>query len=389
MKKYISILIVFLIVSCSDKKEFQGFWYGKFEYDETQFPVLMKFEKGSYIDYYSVPYDTLKYEIDGNNVTAYYYHPYTDELMNEYNFQLSSFGDSLSLYYPASDTKITLYKTSESNFVLDYLGDKNLNINLPKGNRKEMVLGRDFRFHRPLYLTYQNDNLVANYYDTTVIVDNEFYKFLLKQREKEAEKDWFSIPVTIISDKNVKISDIKLLKEQLSLIGLRRINYILHSAEYNKVKTLSSYIPFSEKEYEKARSLGLKLPPPPPPRVELDSNFVRKHSLLFEIKGQSILYNDTVIQEIELKKIIQEKAILDSKLEILFYLHETVVLQDYIDFVIPIYNSFYELRDQYLSEKYNDLSYYSEEKRDEAKRKYQLILGELNQKEFKKIKYNL
>ncbi len=386
MKKYILILITFLVVNCSNKKEFHGFWYGKFEYNGQKFPVLLKFEKDYYIDYFSIPFDTLEYKITGQNITASGIH-----LNQEYKYEYRHNEDSLSFFYPESGYKINLYRPSESNFVFDFLKDKELLIELPKGNREEKVLGEGYSFHRPLYLTYKNEKLVANFFDTTVVVDNEYYKFILSHKEYEFDAHWSVIPVTIIADKNVKSSDLSLLKEQLGLTELRRINYILDSKHYDKVKTFASYIPPTEKEYEKAKSLGLKIPPPPPILTDLETEFFINHAIVFEINGQSILYNDSVIQEIELKKLIQKNSELysNSHFKILFYLNENTVLQDYIDFIVPVYNSIFELRDQYLSEKYNDLNNYSEKIINEAKERYPLALRELNQEEFTKTKYNL
>lgn len=390
MKKYISILIVFLIVSCSNKKEHQGIWYGKYEFDETLFPVLLKFEKDYYIDYFSVPYDTLEYKIDDNIVTAYSYHPYSNDIRNEYKFQLNPYGDSLSIYYPASDIKMTLYKASESNFVIDYLGDKNLKIDLPNGSGKEMILGRDFRLHRPMFLAYENENLVANFYDTSVVVDNEYYKFLYSKRKEEAKLRYYSFPVTLIADKDIKIADLNFLKYHLKLVELNSLNYVLHTEQYDSIKFISMRIPpLPEKEYEKVEQLGKVLPPPPPPPPSLEIDFIKEHSILFEINRNSIKHLDSIISESEIKRIIQERAKLDSKFIILFYLNETAVYQDYISFIGPVFNSFYELRDKYLSEKYENLNYYSQEKRDEAKRKHPIMLRELSKEEYKKTKYNL
>jgi len=386
MKNFIIILIVFLITSCSNKKEYQGIWIGKIAIDETQvIPVLMKFENEYLIDYFSIPYDTLEYNIIGENITAF-----NRTLNEEYKFKLNRSKDNLTIFYPQSDRKLELHKSIESNFVYDFLSDKNLKIELPIGNAKEEVFGRDFNFLRPMYLTYQSEKLVANFFDTTVVVDSNYYKFLLKKQLQEPEREWFLYSVTLIADKNINISDIDLVKKQLNLVALNKINYILNSENYETVQLISMRTPpLPMSEYEKLDKCGLRLPPPPPPLPKNNSEFIKNHAILFEINGATILYNDTELQEFEIKKLIQEKAILDSNLTILFYLNENSVYQDYISFIDPVFSSFYELRDRYLSEKYKNLSYYSTEILDEAKKKHPIIIRELNQEEYKKTKYNL
>ena len=382
MKKYIYFSIVFLILSCSNKKEYQGVWYGKIAFDETQFiPVLIKFERSYYIDYFSVPFDTLEYTVKGNSITSK-----SNILDEEYHFKLYRKGDNLIVKYPQSDRQLELNKCIESNFVFDYLFDKTLKIELPKGNAKEKVFGKDFNFHRPLYLSYKAEKLVANFFDTTVVVDNEYYKFLLKKQLQEPEREWFLYPVTLIADRNIKISDLDLVKRQLSLVALNNINYILESGKYETVQLISMKTPpLPVSEYEKFSIPEFRLPPPPPPLPKFDSEFVKEHSILFELNKEKVLYNDT---EAEVKKLIQEKAILDSNLTILFYSNENLVYQDYILFVSTVFDTFYELRDQYLTDKYG-LNNYSSEQIDEAKKKYPIILRELKEEEYKKTKYNL
>lgn len=226
MKYFIPILLIFLFNSCSNEKELEGYWYGEFKSDGRRTPALIKFENGSFIDFFGLSNDTIAYKRIGNKIV------FEDMVFNDepHEFRIELNNNKLSTWDSNNNLIISLKKRSEDNFIYDYLNDKSLIIDLPMGRGVENKFGQLNQLKWPLYLTYKNDDLVANFLDTTVIVNSNYHKLLRKKKVsfKENESSLFSNRIALIADKSVRVSDIDLLRGQLRILGFQKFSIILN-----------------------------------------------------------------------------------------------------------------------------------------------------------------
>ena len=378
-----------LIISCSNKQDFNGFYYGRFETDDFNLPVLVHFDNESYINYFSVPYDTFSYNRIGDE-----FHFKSKLFHQDYKLTIIQKGNQLLYYRPDSDTLIFKLKKSESsNFIFDYLADKQMKVDLPNGNGISQFFGDDYRFHNPLYFCKVGDNLVVNFNDTSLVLDDNFYKFLLTYKSKLFEINKNRFPITLIADKKLTIQELNKLKEHLRIVGYIRISYILASREYDKVNYISRRIPpLSEYEISKYEAYNFNFPPLPPPPPRPDNDFILNHGLMLEYSQGNFILNNDSIKLSELKNKLREKVLSNPETILAYFVADSSTYQDYIKILDLITNIYYDIRDDYLFDKYgvkyrglwdNDKRY------DEAQDKYPMRVTELDSTDYKTIKYAL
>ena len=232
----------------------------------------------------------------------------------------------------------------------------------------------------PLFVTYKNDILIANFRNKTNPVDKNLYKFLLKTAKyKFDEKN--HVKISLIADKNIKIQDFELIKKQLELAEYKRIELILENDKYEFIKSFQLRLPPLLDKDLKEYGIEPKeyiLPPAP-------AKFDKNHSLLIEIGKNNIKVNNVTINKNDLKKKIQEKLTTDSEFNISYTFTDNAVYQDYINTLDIVYNSIIDLRKTYLKNKYN-IDYYStvyddREKIKESREKFQFIFFNLDNSE--------
>ena len=174
MKIRLLLFTFLLLVSCSNDKKLLGKWYGHQIGYNQKTPILIKFQENNLIDYFS-NYDTLIYKTTNHKIII-------DTKTGEKNILKYKLENTeLKLFDSSNDSLLfTLNKSQKDIFALDYLSDKSLEINLPKGNGVTKIFGSNYKFNEPIYLAYKNDRLVANFRGFTTIVDNNFHELLLK-----------------------------------------------------------------------------------------------------------------------------------------------------------------------------------------------------------------
>ena len=383
------ILILFL--SCSNNEKLNGLWYGEFKTKQGRSPALVKFQNGNFIDYFSGDYDTIKYKYFRN---TFRFKNFMHEKM-EYRVKLNN--SEMFLFDSKTDSLIVKFNRREqNNFVFDYLNDKSLILDVPSGIGLENTFGRNRRFGSPLYLTYQNNKLVANFLDSTSHIDTTYYKFLIPKIEySEHEFIDLKIPnVLLISDKNIKISDLNLIKKQLKISGFSNVDYFLKTQSYDKLNTFNLRLQsLSEDDYDKyyAENDPRRIPVPFLSPLQLALKY-KENLFLIKINGSSIKLNDKVLTRDALNQRIKNKILSDKDLNILYYITDSSNYQDFISFNEVILNAYFDLRDEYLIEKYGVKfrGYRSmDDKVREAYNAYPLILQQIDSSEYEKIKYSL
>ncbi len=390
-KKNLSIaaLLIFLITCCSKKKELNGYWYGEFKFDKERSPALLKFENDIFIDFFSPFNDTTSYKSYGNKI-------YFDNGFDEkHELKIKLENNLLSTLDSNSNVIITLKKRKADNFVFDYLNDKTLTIDLPTGNGLENKFGHFYPFKWPLYLTIKNKSLVANFLDTTIIVDSNYYKTISNKQVffNEYSRSANRNRISLIADKKLKVSDIDLMKKQLKILGFSKIEYLLKAQSYDKINVLTSRLgDLTEKEFNDFNSKENPLPPPPPSFTESLHNFEGK-LMFIKVEGSTLIVDDSIVGFDSFVELIKPKILSGKKLAIFYHISEKSTYENFIRFNEVIYNTYYDIRDDYLTEKYQkkfrrDYNYRSEAIID-AKKKYPLIFWQLDSLEYKKLKYNL
>jgi len=390
MKIVITTLLIFLLTSCSNNKDLEGYWYGEFKFNKERSPALLKFENETFIDFFSPYNDTVVYKRSGNKI---YFENDSNE-RREFKFKINN--DELSTWEPKSDSLIiTLKKRKSDNFIFDFLNDKNLILNLPSGKGLKRTLGHSIQLDKPLYLAYKDDKLTVNFLDTSVTVDSKYHKFLRSKGtySSEYESSLAVNRISLIGDKDLKISDLDLLRKQLRIAGFSKVYYYLKSESYDKVNVLYSRLrPLTEMEFIEYNTKENSLRPPPPSIIDYLPNF-NGELLIVQVNGNKVKVNDTIVLENELGELIKSKILSDKKIAILYYISDNSTYQDFIRFNNVVYNTFYDARGDYLMEKYNikfrnNFDSTSEEII-EVKRKYPLFFWQIDSLEYKKIKYNL
>jgi len=389
MRVILLFLILFLFTFCSNEK-LDGLWYGVIKDRYERNPVLIKFEKGYFIDYFSVDSDTTKYRYFGNKI---YFRNFRNK---KETLKISMKDHKLSIFDTKSDTLIVeLKRVTKNNFVFDFLNDQTLIIDLPSGNGLKKVLGKTHRFENPLYLTYKDGDLTANFLDSTLIVDDFYYKYL-RNKTKSLEMDlfnWKKYRISLIADKKIKISDLDLLKKQLKIAGFTSIDYFLKSNFYDRLNILSlKLMELSEddmKKYEVEKdTLSIPLPPRIPSILSLQDNL-----LLVEFTNGVLKINDNTFTQIDFRNLIDSRIESDTILGVFYHFDQKSNYQDFININDQVINSIYDVRDRYLIEKYGikfreDHRFKNDEIRD-SQLKFPLIMGQLDMKEYEEIKNSL
>jgi biopolymer transport protein ExbD len=372
MKNCLIILISFLFLNCSNNAKLEGFWYGK--RDGNTSPLILKFENNRLINYSSV-FDTLKYRTRGDKLFI------KNKFNEESNVKFRLDNSELTIINSTTDTIISEFKRKESDcFFIDILNDKSLRFDLPFGNGLERKYSEINRFE-PLYVTYKNDKLIANFRNKTNSVDKNFYKLLLKTVKYKSYEKYY-VKISFIADKNIKIQDFELIKKQLKLANYNKIELILKNDKYDFINSFQLRLPPLLDKDLKEYGIETKeyiLPPAP-------AKFDKNHSLLIEIGNNNIKINNVAINKIELKKKIQEKLTTDSKFNISYTFTDNAVYQDYINTLDIVYNSIIDLRKTYLKNKYN-IEYYStdyddREKIKESKEKFRFVFFNIDNAEY-------
>jgi len=343
MKNCLLILISFLFINCSKNEKLEGFWYRKSK--DNNYPALLKFENNKLIDYFYN--DTLKYSYFGDKLIL------KNEFNEKRNIKIKLDNSKLILIEPISDSIISEYKRKKLNyFINDLITDKLFKIDLPSGNGIQRMYGQTNLFE-PLFISYQNGILIADFRNEKIPVDKGFYKGLIeKGKYNFYEKDF--IQISIIADKNIKIKDFELIKKQLKLANYNRVELILDNNKYEFIKSFRLKLPpLLEKDLNE---YGIEpkeyiLPPAP-------AKFDEEHTLLLEIGNKDIKINNVIVNEENLKRKIQERIKTDSEFNISYSFTDNSVYQDYIKALDIVYNSIIDLRKTYLKSKYN-IDYYS------------------------------
>lgn len=386
MKNIFLILLVFLLLGCTNNKELEGYWYGESKYKFDRSPTLIKFKNSTLIDFFGVTIDTVNYTRIQDIIRL----QLGENEVHEFKIKLNK--DKLSTFDSQSDSLIiNLKKSEKDNFVFDYLNDKSLIIDLPIGRGLKKTFGHQISLNRPLYLTYKDNKLASNFLDTTVIVDSNYYKFLFSQNVPKYIEDRYlnSQKISLIADKNIKISDFNLLINQLKIVGYSRIDYFMNSDSYDKVNLLPFRLRYlTQDEFEKYNTNENPLFPVPPSTLEYLSQ-IKDTLLIVEVDRNIIKFNDSTFTEDEFKEFLETKISVDSKFHISYYITDNSTYQDFINFNDIVLNSYYDLRDGYLISKYGfsfrkNHGIYSKENQD-AQKKYPMRFGRINLEEFDKL----
>ena len=417
MKNIALILVFLLLISCTDKKGLEGFWYGQHEKNESFSdevnPILLKFEKNNYIDYLS-HYDTLNYKYFHNRI----YVSTRKNPKQKFNFKIKLKDSILKLYSSETGELFAiLKKKNKLSFLSDFIKDKTFDFDLPVGKGEIKTIGYDFNFSEPLYLTYQNNKLTSYFRGKTQIVDNKYFEFILHNTFKDYEHT-HKPAISLIADKEIKISDLNLLKKHIKIADYESIIYVMKSDDYDKSKSYNLRIQrLSDKEKESFKDKKEKLTNhldsikvelhnklkgfvigAIDPEIELQYpkfEFDANHSILLKIDKSNFTINKRRIEKSELKNLISERIKKDSNFYISLYITDKSTYQNYIDFLDVSYKEVLELRNNYLKEKYDlkkNSRNYSNEYKDkikESKRKYPFSFWEINEVKYDSIKKNL
>lgn len=384
----IIFISIFLIVSCTKHTDFEGYWYGRYERDNIILPILVQLSDKKYIDYFAFPFDTFYYRKFGNKfqIKHEFQHP-------EYNFKITLKGNELLYYLLPSDTFIfKLNKSSSTNFFFDYLTEKRLKIDLPKGNGRKQVLGENHRIINPLYYTKIDNDLIINMNDTTQKLNSDFYKYLLNYKSK-ISSTLFSYSISLIADNKLTMNEIDSLLRQLSIACYVNIFFILHSDNYEKVNYFSNrlLVP-DESEFSKYGIDNFKIILPPPQPPEPENEYLIKHGFFVEFSKGKILNNNKVISSFKFKELVKQSILSDSLSIVVYYIDNNSSYQDYIYLRDNIENVYFDLWDDYLLEKYStnyrDIRGY-DNRNHEAYKKYPLRTWRLDSTDYIKIKYAL
>ena len=387
----IYLIIFFTLLGCKKRETMQGQWIGKTRYEGYNYYSLLTFTDSFYTDNFAVPYDTFDYEINESRLVGI-----GRNLKHEYKFELQKKPEELFYYFPNSDSSLTRYsKRASNNFTLDLLDDKEIGINLPKGNGTKRLIGDDYRIQEPLYFGYKNEELVINFCDSTFRLNNTVYKRILNYISilDEKEKPFFTID--LVSSKDIPITEINKLYEQLKIAQIYRINHILHYSKYDSLNLLYQLLfPLTYEQLIKYRPAEIKKNHRLMPIIpELPSSeYLKEYGILLFAEKSQIFKNTEPIQLEDLKELIIEKYQKDSILELPYYLSKKSNYQDYISLVSCCQSAIRELRNDYLVNKYG-LKYddfnTTDDQRRESRKRFPLRLREIDSLQYEKIKYAL
>ncbi|QCX38778.1 hypothetical protein FF125_10150 [Aureibaculum algae] len=384
MKKFTFILLSILTIGCANEVDIDGYWQGHFTFPKERVPALIKFENGKFIDFFGVYNDTVEYKRNDDKIL------FGNATTRSGVFKIKVNKNELTTFKNETDSIfVSLKKKQAERFIFDYLNDKNLKLELPDGHGIKRNIGPKY-FRNPLYLSYIDSNLVANFLDTTVHVNSKYHILLRKLSDysNHYENSLHINKVTLIIDKNLKMSDVNLISNQLRLAGYLKVYYYLKSDSYEKINFLSTKLrPISEIDYHKYNSEENQLSPPPPSFL-LD--YFKGEILRLYIDKNKVTLNDTIININKLNEFMKLKLLPNKELGVFYQISESSTYQDFIRFNDVIYNAYYDIRNVYLLQKYN-ISYrdnfdYDKDEIIESKKTFPMFLKQIDSIEYEKVK---
>lgn len=148
----------------------------------------------------------------------------------------------------------------------------------------------------------------------------------------------------------------------------------------------------NEKEFNEFNTKENPLPPSPPPFIDHIPSF-KGELMIVNIEGNILTANDSVVSLDKFGEFIQPKILSNRELAIFYYISKNSTYENFIQINEIVYNTYYDIRDDYLMKKYY-LKFrpnYNSRREEiiEAKKKYPLIFWQMDSLEYKKIKYNL
>lgn len=362
--KILLLAITVSLSGCLNSKNIDdGFWYGKSNTDDFDYPVLYKVDGNNLIDYYGSPDDTLHIEKDGDKFLI--------KGIDKYKtFYLKLHEDKIE-FYENNNTSPLFYlkKAQSSSFLFDIPDNKDFEIDLAEGIGKQSVIGLKYRFYNAFYFFKTKNKLKISFCDTTILFTEDLlFKELITNKKLLFIQNNYYLPISLVADKNISIYDFNRALKYFRAAGYSDVSILLKEKEYEYANHIELSLPILSEEEDnrfikKAELINSKanqedssddnneeemffstekgsssapLPPPPPvPDVEY---FEGQEMFFISYEKGSLKLNNTAITSQDLQKQLKNKLLVNQEFDIPYYLSPDCSISDLV-YIHTIFSS--------------------------------------------------
>ena len=332
----IPAILIILFFSCTQQKDkIIGCWIEK---DNFKNPIQVEFMDFSY-----------RQEVD-NSISENLYHIdkdtfYTAGFQNLNRSKIKFSGDEFSLFDTANDSLLVTFEKNITGNFIDYFNfKKNTKIKLPEINALALDLAPE-RKNNVIFADYI-DNQLQVYFngDLHNFNDTSFLDiFNSVQPEDYIINNWLYL------DKDILVSDVRKIKNELQKAQLYRIAFIVSCK--NKLANIKVKMPTYDKPY--SQSLKYPIPPPPPPLIwDFKKESFNDNNILCYISDTLNLYNSKNVNLEQLLKSINDKIAANPKTVIHVYFDDKMTCEKYLSSLFSLQTVYYNLRAKIASEKF-------------------------------------
>lgn len=364
------VISLFLNSCIKEKNPLIGKWIEK---DNFTNPMIYEISE----DYYVI--------INSGVVERKFYKIKKDTFIYDNYFQIEKLrfktnGSLLSFYSSETDSQLSSFeKFSNNNFIDFFNSKKNTSINLPEIHAKNLKWGTT---KNSIVCEYDgNGELIVFRNGELHLIDSLSFLKLLPNPDDYWTRNNNNL---IFCDKNVKLKDFNIVKNELMRGHLTRITYVTQNNNKH-LFGIRTGLPF--KDNHLPDSLISKYPQPPPlPIFDLDCFTSR--NILCLVKLDGIELNNKKRSWDNLHVLIKEKIKTVRGLVIHVNFDENLKYENYLLKLKKIRNIYYSIRNEYSQEKYNEPNY--EDLENEAirkvRRKFPMSIREIDKEEYNEIK---
>ena len=366
---YLTLLVI-LVNGCEETSSrlLSDKWIEKDNYTN---PLIIEFSE----DYFSTNsrnnQDERLYKIKGNTLMVQ-----GDFELIKMKFNITN--DLLELHSSDSNSSSTILERFNGKTLLEFFNKKlNTSISLPENSADNLDLSS---VTNAFFSEYDKDQELKIYRNGKLynISDSSFMNLLPHSYDL-----WMNNYTALYCDKNLKIRDVNLIKEELKKGHLLKILCITKNSQ-NKLNSVRISLPYSNSHLPKSVTNKYLLPPPPPEFMVENWNL---SDLLCKVHKGGIVANNDSLSEIEFQSLVKYR--MNQKGFIIhLYFDENLLYENYLNRMYNIKNIYYSARNKFSEEKFGIANYKDLDKEDfrEVVRKYPMWIREINKDEHEIIK---
>jgi hypothetical protein len=324
------IVVLFLITSCcKHEKNYNGYWYGKYNVENKEFHYLSEITDSCYYEY-TVPFTkTFFYDKDCNTFVL----P---------NGKIKPVGDDLLYSDKTHGITVRLKRAVEKSFILEKLNDKDLKVDLVDAEDCTLNNFEPVNGNVAIYLGQKSGITMCSYKNNTMVLNDDFCRYM-NQLEGSLQS---TVKFSVAIDREVKYRDFKKFTEYLGLLTTHGgYMYLLVKPQkyigYSFMSKSFSF-PLSKKDYYKERGLFFHneeqslLPPPTAPNAEWLLNTRSTTVNMLSLIDNNIFFDNKICELKDIERLVMNNSDYIKANTFIYYIDPETKYEDYFKFLNKI-----------------------------------------------------